>query len=124
MVAAHQLGAAYLGVGLNVAGAERNHRSGLQPVAGADVNLSFAGNDLLGELVYARSSESGSHDEWGYYLQDAVPLRDDLYAVARYEHFRSSRGGAIDAGLIGIAWRIHPPGRTAPPIFGSNPNVQ
>jgi hypothetical protein len=107
MVAAHQLGAAYLSVGLNVAGAERNHHGGLQPVAGADVNLSLAGNDLLGELVYARSPQGGGRDQLGYYLQDAVPLRDDLYAVARYEHFRPSRGGTIDAGLIGIAWRIH-----------------
>jgi hypothetical protein len=102
----HEVGSAYLNAGLNAAGAERRHSTGLQPVAGADLNLTIAGNDLLGEFAYARSPEDRIDDEWGLYVQDAVPLRDDLYGVVRYEHFRSFRDGAIDAGLVGLAWRL------------------
>lgn len=109
IVAGHEVGAAYLSAGLNAAGAERRHSTGLQPVAGADLNVSVAGHDLLGEFAYARSPENRIDDEWGLYLQDAIPLplRDDLYGIVRYEHFRSFREGTIDAGLIGIAWRFH-----------------
>jgi len=107
VAAAHQLGAAYLSVGVSAAGAERRHATGLQPVAGADAELTVAGNDLLAEFAYARSPENRIDDEWGLYLQDTVPLRESLYAVVRYEHFRSFRDGVIDAGIVGIAWRLH-----------------
>jgi hypothetical protein len=106
VAAAHALGAAYLTVGLSAGGAERRHHAGLQPMAGTDLNVSFAGNDLLGEFAYARSPEEGVDDNWGLYLQDSVPLFDSFYAVARYEHFRSFSAGSIDAGLLGIAWRL------------------
>lgn len=107
VAAAHEIGAAYLSAGVSAAGAERRHAQGLQPVAGLDVNVNLAGNDLLGEFAYARSPENRVDDEWGLYLQDAIPLRADLYGVVRYEHFRSFQNGGIDAGLIGIAWRLH-----------------
>jgi hypothetical protein len=105
IAAAHEVGAAYLSLGLNGAGTERRGHGGLEPVAGADINLNIAGNDLLGEFVYARSPERFVDDEWGLYLQDAVPLRNDLYGIVRYEHFRSFRDGQIEVGLIGLTWR-------------------
>src|SRR6266404_658601 len=107
VAAGDQPGAAYLSVGVSAAGAERRHATGLQPVAGADAELTVAGNDLLAEFAYARSPENRIDDEWGLYLQDTVPLRESLYAVVRYEHFRSFRDGVIDAGIVGIAWRLH-----------------
>jgi len=106
VAAAHQIGDAYLTVGLSGGGAERRQHAGLQPMAGTDINLSFAGNDLLGEFAYARSPERFVDDEWGLYLQDSFPLFDSFYAVARYEHFRSFNTGAIDIGLLGFAWRL------------------
>ncbi len=75
-------------------------------MTGLDVNLSIAGNDLLGEFDYARSPESGALDDWGLYVQDSFPLFDGCYAVARYEHFRSFDRSSTDAGLVGIAWRL------------------
>ena len=105
VAAAHEVGAAYLSFGLNGEGAERRGHGGLEPVAGADINLNVAGNDLIGEFAYARSPERFVDDEWGLYLQDAVPLWNDLYGVVRYEHFRSLHDGPIEAGLVGLVWR-------------------
>ncbi len=107
LVAAHSVGPAYLTIGLSSGGAERRKQNGLQPMAGADLNLSIGDNDLLGEFVYARSPEDGIDDEWGVYLQDSVPLRQNLWGVVRYEHFRSFSNGSIDGGQIGVAWRLN-----------------
>jgi hypothetical protein len=106
VAASHEIGTAYLSAGISAAGAERRKVTGLQPVAGADLDLTLAGNDLLAEFAYARSPENRIDDEWGLYLQDAVPVWGNLYAVGRYEHFRSFREGSIDAGLLGVAWRL------------------
>jgi hypothetical protein len=108
IAAAHELGDAYLTIGASGGGAERRHHAGLQPMAGADINLNWAGNDLLGEFAYARSPERFTDDEWGLYLQDSYPLFDSFYAVARYEHFRAFDTGSVDAGLVGFAWRLDP----------------
>ena len=106
IAAAHAVGDAYLTLGLNGGGAERRHHAGLQPMTGIDVNVSIAGNDLLGEFDYARSPEVGAADDWGLYVQDSVPLFDSFYAVVRYEHFRSFDQGSVDAGLLGITWHL------------------
>ena len=102
---AHALGPAFVTLGLNGAGAERGDTHHMQGIYGADLELSLWGHQLTAELASAQSPERGDSDLWGLYVQDAIPLFRTLYGVVRFEHFDPSRGGASDAGLIGLAWR-------------------
>ena len=90
-------------------------------LAGLDFDWQAAGVELSGESVYRTagrlriasepqiSSESRISSEYGGYLQMVVPLPDQVFLVARYEHYRSAALDETDnIGTLGLNYRPAP----------------
>ena len=108
IVAAHTLGPAYVGVGLSAVGF-KNRDTGLwEDAYGGDLDITAWGNQLTGEFAYSHLRESEATREWGFYLQDALPLYGSLYGVLRFEHFEPRQGSVVNGELLGLAWRASP----------------
>lgn len=102
------LGAAYGTLGLNVAGYEDHRTRRWAEGYGGDVEVTYRGAHLSGEVVYTHLRGPDVSREFGFYLQGVVPVARGLYGVARLEHFQPRRGGSGTAGLVGVFWRPVP----------------
>ncbi len=107
VVAGHTLGAAYLTLGLSGLAFENRDTDRWEDAYGADLELNFRGNHLMGEFAYSRLREANASREWSFYLQDVVPLYGPLYGVVRFEHVEPRIGPTVNGPLIGLAWRPH-----------------
>ena len=107
-VAGHTLGAAYLALGLSAIGFKNVDTDRWEEAYGADLDLTFGGNRLTGEFAYSHLREPDASREWGFYLQDVVPLYRTLYGVLRFEHVEPRSGPAVNGPLLGLAWRVLP----------------
>jgi len=78
----------------------------------ADVNWQFEAFELESQasVTLLDTAQPRVRDnEWGAYLQVAVPVIDHFYAVGRYEHFEFAHySKAMDSGLAGIVYRPKP----------------
>ncbi len=78
----------------------------------ADLNWQFEAFELESQasVTLLDTAQLGIRDnEWGAYLQTAVPVIDHFYAVARYEHFEFAHyRAAMDSGLVGVVYRPKP----------------
>ena len=106
VVASHTLGRAYLALGLSALAFENSDTNRWEDSYGTDVELTLGGNHLSGEFAYTRRRDTGATREWGFYLQDVIPLYGRLYGVIRFEHEEPVHGPAVNGPLIGLAW--HP----------------
>ena len=65
--------------------------------------------ELSMEAIYRTSDLGGRWDEKGGYVQLAAPLADKLYAVGRYELFRSAnQPEATELRVLGLNYRLRP----------------
>lgn len=65
--------------------------------------------ELSMEAIYRTSDLGGRWDEKGGYVQLAAPLADRLYAVGRYELFRSAnQPNATELRVLGLNYRLRP----------------
>jgi len=103
--AGHQIGAAYAAIGANGAGFEDDETHHWADVSGVDLDVSVAGNKLTGEFAYKHLNGPDVSREWGWYVQDVIPVRGPLYLIARAESFHGRRGRPITGGLAGLFWR-------------------
>ncbi len=108
VVAGHSLGSAYLGVGLSGTAFDNRDTHRWEDAYGTDFDLTAWGNHLTGEFAYSHLRETDARREWGFYLQDVVPLYGTLYGVVRFEHVEPGRGRAANGPLLGLAWRVVP----------------
>ena len=78
----------------------------------ADINWQFETFELESQasVTFLDTTQPGVRDnEWGAYVQTAVPVIDHFYAVARYEHFEFAHyRTTMDSGLAGIVYRPNP----------------
>lgn len=107
-VAGHTLGGAYLVLGLSAIGFKNVDTHRWEDAYGTDLELTIRGNRLTGEFAYSHLREPGASREWGFYLQDVVPLYRTLYGVLRFEHVEPREGPAVNGPLVGLAWRVLP----------------
>jgi hypothetical protein len=90
-------------LGVNGAGIADRFGAPWHGVGGLDLDVTAFGHLLTGELYYGPPRSPGGADaEWGFYLQDAIPIVDRLYGVLRYEHY-DGPGRPLDAGVFGVA---------------------
>jgi len=108
VTAAHELGPAYAAVGLSGSGFEDRSTREWANITGADIDVALWGNQLTGEFAYTHLRAPDVSREYGFYLQDAVPIHGSLYGVARIEHFVPRTGESIDNQLLGLFWRPLP----------------
>lgn len=105
---AHEAGPAFLQVGFNAAGLDPHKRGRWHAVTGTDLEVSAFRNLLTAEFTFAPQPGQRPQLEWGFYVQDVVPLIDRLYAVVRYERFDNGEGLRLHGPLVGLAWRPIP----------------
>jgi hypothetical protein len=105
-VTGHEIADAYLAVGASGIVFKSQDTKNWEDAYGADFDLTFWGNRLSGEFAYSHLRESGAHDEWSVYLQDTIPLYQQLFGVLRYEHIEPRRGPVVNGMLPGLLWRI------------------
>lgn len=102
-------GPVYGALGLSAMGFEDRtedaDRSRWAEAYGTDLELTFRGNQLMGEFEYTHLRGPGGPREYGFYLQDAIPITDTLYGVLRVEHLRLRDEGDGSGGLVGLFWR-------------------
>ncbi len=108
VAAGHQLGPAYAAVGVNAAGFEDGKDDVWADASGVDLDVSLYGHTITGELSYKHLHGGAPAREWGWYLQDVIPIRGRLYAVGRIEQFQPTSGPPVTGELIGLFWRPLP----------------
>lgn len=65
--------------------------------------------ELSAEVIYRVSDIGGRWDERGGFVQLVAPLTQKLYAVARYELFRSAlQPDPTELRVLGVNYRLHP----------------
>jgi hypothetical protein len=106
-VAGHALGPAYLAFGGSTATYQDGRTERWANGYGADLELTVGGHVVTGEFMYARLRGSASR-EWGFYVQDAIPIVDTLYGVLRVETFQPRHEPFGVGGLVGLFWRPIP----------------
>ena len=108
--AGHTFGRFYLEVGSSGVGFDNSDNQRWQYAVGSDFACTGLGNYLQAEFTYGWTT--GLPDQWGLYVQDALPLPvpfiDELWGVARYEHFEPMRGPTLNGAVLGLAWRPLP----------------
>ncbi len=78
-------------------------------LVGVDYVWSRDRYEISAEAVYRASGIGGGHDEKGAYVQAVAPLSDKLYAVGRYETFRTVTEQAATQLLVtGLNYRVTP----------------
>lgn len=97
-------GPAWVALGLNGAGIADGFADPWHAVGGFDLDVTAFGHLLTSELYYGPPRTGRTDNEWGFYLQDAIPLADGLHGVLRFEHY-DGPGDALEAGVFGVAWR-------------------
>jgi hypothetical protein len=102
------LGPIWAAIGLSAMGFEDDPSRRWAEAYGGDLELTFRGNQLTGEFEYTHLRGPGSPREYGFYLQDAIPITDTLYGVLRVEHLRLREAGDGTGGLLGLFWRPRP----------------
>jgi hypothetical protein len=102
------LGPAYGAVGLSGMRFEDDPSRRWAEAWGGDLELTFRGNQLMGEVEYTHLRGPGSSPEYGLYLQDAFPITNTLYGVLRVEHLRLRGEEGETGGLVGLFWRPRP----------------
>jgi len=106
--AGHTFGPFYFELGSSGIGFDNSDNNRTQYSVGGDFALTGLGNYLQGEVTYGWTT--GRPDQWGLYLQDAlpVPFIKNLWAVARYEHFVPINAPQLNGAVLGVAWRPLP----------------
>lgn len=89
---------------------QESEREVRKALYGVDLAWNFGRLELLGEwAVRSLDSSNSKSDERGYYLQAAVPLVGELFAVGRYESFDPAEEASdFHLHLGGLAWRWQP----------------
>lgn len=109
ITAGHAVGPAYAALGLTGSGFEdRVETRDWANITGVDLDVTLWGNQLTGEFAYTHLRSPQVSREFGFYLQDAVPIHGSLYGVARVEHFVPRVGDPVNAQLLGLFWRPLP----------------
>ena len=106
--AGHEVGPAYLAVGLNGAAFDDEKTEAWADVSGVDLDLSLWRHELTGEFAYEHLHARDVSREWGWYVQDVFPIHADLYGVARVEYFHRRLGRSLTGELVGVYWRALP----------------
>jgi len=107
-VVGRSLGLAYGALGLSAVTFEEDDDAQWAEAYGADLEVTFRGNVLTGEVDYTSLPGPGGSREFGFYLQDAIPIVDTLYGVLRVEQFQPRSGSIATGGLTGLFWRPVP----------------
>jgi hypothetical protein len=107
VAAGRALGPAFASLGLNAAGFRSHAREIWTTATGLDLAVSVGGHEIMSEYTH-RMPASGPGTEQGLYVQDAIPLFDNLYGVLRFEYLQPPRGRAAVGQLVGLFWRPAP----------------
>jgi hypothetical protein len=96
-------------IGLSLADFDVKDQSERKHLVGVDGRLLWHGAEITSELIY-RASSGREESEFGAYVQAVVPLIEQWYGVARYEHY----DGALQATranltTLALAYRPRPP---------------
>jgi hypothetical protein len=102
------LGPAYGAVGVSGMAFEDHDTGRWADAYGADLELTFRGHQLMGEVEYTHLRGPGAGHDSGFYLQDAIPLTETLYGVLRVERLHLAGAGSGTGGLVGLFWRPRP----------------
>ena len=113
VAAGHEIGPAFMALGLNALGFHPAGWSGWATVTGADLDVTLAEHHVTGEFT-VRISPDGRLTRQGLYLQDVIPLRPlvpvarEFYGVLRFEQIQQGQGSSGVGGLVGLWWRPIP----------------
>lgn len=106
--AAHTLGPTYVGTGMSAVAFKNSDTNLWEDTYGCDIEVTLWNNQFMGEFAYDRLRKNDPSHEWGLYLQDALPLYGNVFAVLRFEHFEPRQGPVVNGQLLGLAWRASP----------------
>lgn len=98
-----QIGASYANFTLNEHAPARSH------LAGLDLAWRYHRYELSSELVYRNSQHASKPHTWQGFVQSAIPLTQQWYAISRYEFFQQQQDRTGQVGLLGLAYRPIPP---------------
>jgi hypothetical protein len=99
-----------LQLGLSYANFEIEGSRERKNLVGADLRWTPGRAEITAEAVYRASTGGDENDEWGAFLQAAVPLKGNLFGVVRGEIYDGAAGNeAAVLGTAGIAYRPSPP---------------
>lgn len=99
-----------LQVGLSYANFEIAGARARKNLLGGDLRWTPGRAEVSAEIAYRMTQGNSERDEWGAFLQAAVPIRGELYGVARGEVYGSAATGRTAVlGVFGIAYRPMPP---------------
>ena len=99
-----------LQLGLSLARYTLKDLPGSKSLLGADFFYGRNNLELTGETVYRHDGQHGEGDEWGAFLQLAVPLGGGFYGIAEQEHYKAALfPRPVDSTSVGVTWRPRPP---------------
>ncbi|MQM38994.1 hypothetical protein KBTX_03015 [wastewater metagenome] len=99
-----------LQLGFSVARFRLQDRPNAKRLAGVDFQYTAGGAELTGEGVYRESQGDEEGDDYGAFVQLALPLGGDFYGVASHERYRSGLfSEAADIDTVGVTYRPVPP---------------
>ena len=96
-------------LGLSYAALELRDGEGHHQAVGLDGLYVWRRTELSGEVLYRANFAQPGSDDWGGFVQIAVPLLGQVYGIGRGEYYRS---GPLDTDAHrftgGLAYRPHP----------------
>jgi hypothetical protein len=99
-----------LQLGLSAARFTLKDLPGGKNLLGADFFYGRNNLELTGEAVYRHDEQSGGGEEWGAFMQLALPLGAGFYGIAEQEHYKAALfPHPVDSTSLGITWRPTPP---------------
>lgn len=98
-----------LSLGVSYADFDFHGIAGQRHLFGLDARWRWRRLEFSGEAAYDAGGTEGRKDDWGAFIQAVAPLTDHLYAVGRFEHYRS---GILERqarrGSVGLTYRPQP----------------
>lgn len=101
------LGAAFTSLGASLAGFRPANAGDWAIAAGLDLDVAIAGHEVTSEFI-VNAPTFGRRTRQGLYVQDAIPLRWNVFAVLRFEYFQPAHGSAAFGQTVGLFWRPVP----------------
>lgn len=99
-----------LQIGVSLARFALQEQPDYQNLIGADLFYSYAGAEFSSEAIYRRDSGQSHRNEWGGFVQLAVPLIGHLYGVLNQERFKAAQfSQPVNSTSFGLTYRPVPP---------------
>ncbi len=106
---AMHIGAAELGFSYATFKREQEHKERVH-LLGLDFFWTHQRGELTGEFLYRMGTKGSQANEWGVFVQGVMPLRENLFAVGRYEFFLPhGLLPGLHRWVAGLAFRPLPP---------------